>query len=102
MLQVTALMGYFHLNVVIVEAPNIQQVIAHMEYFLQSVLIVEAQNIQQVIVHMEYSLQNVLTVVVRITVLPTVRRVCLQKETHHQDKKLQLHLHLLMKVAVRL
>ena len=100
MLQVIALKGYFHLNVVSVEAPSIQQVIAHMEYFLQSVLNVEAQNIQQVIAHMEYSLQNVPTVVVKTTVPQTVLRVCLEKAPFHQDKK--LHLHPLMKVAVRL
>lgn len=100
MLQVTALMEYFHLNVVSAEVPNIQQVIALMEYFLQSVLSAEAPNIQQVIVPTEYSLQNVPTVEVKTTVLLTVRRVCSAKALRHQDKK--LHLPLLMKVVVQL
>jgi len=93
-------MGYFHQNVVSVEAPNIQPAIALMESFLQNVPNVEVLNIQQVIAHMEYSLQNVLTVVAKIIVLPIVRKVCLEKELRHQDTK--LHLHLLMKVVVQL
>ena len=99
MLQMIVHMEYFHQNVVSAEVQNIQQAIARTEFFPQSVLNVEVPNILQVIVHMEYSLQNAPIVVVRITALPTVRRVCLEKELQHQDQKL-LH-HLQMKVAVQ-